>query len=161
MRIMFLIVGALTVAATASYAQPANIEAARAALRQANVDYCQAMVTKDAPRLTAMYAGSASIFPPDEAASMGPESIAAFISGFMRLPELNFMNCTPSLVDVSNSGDLGYTLFSYVVSYRGPNGQPVNDNGRDLLGWRKQADGSWKVVIDIWNSDKPAATPPR
>jgi ketosteroid isomerase-like protein len=30
---------------------------------------------------------------------------------------------------------------------------------RDVHLWRKQADGSWKVVVDVWNMEPaPAAT---
>ena len=35
--------------------------------------------------------------------------------------------------------------------------EPVTDNGKYLDIWQKQADGSWKVKADIWNSN---LTPP-
>jgi len=33
--------------------------------------------------------------------------------------------------------------------------QPVVDNGKYLTVWKKQADGSWKVLFDMFNTDMP------
>jgi len=32
---------------------------------------------------------------------------------------------------------------------------PIDDTGKYLEIWKKQADGGWKVVRDIFNSDLP------
>jgi len=34
-----------------------------------------------------------------------------------------------------------------------PDGTPMTDHGKYATIWRKQTDGSWKVVVDIFNSD--------
>jgi len=34
-------------------------------------------------------------------------------------------------------------------------GKPVNDHGKYVEVWEKQADGKWKCGTDIWNSDLP------
>jgi ketosteroid isomerase-like protein len=36
-------------------------------------------------------------------------------------------------------------------------GKPVNDRGKYLEVWEKNANGSWKCGADIWNSDIPVA----
>jgi len=38
--------------------------------------------------------------------------------------------------------------------------EPVGDQGKGVEVWKKQRDGSWKVVLDIFNSDVPAPAPP-
>jgi ketosteroid isomerase-like protein len=35
--------------------------------------------------------------------------------------------------------------------------KPATDKGKYVTVFKKQADGSWKVVADIFNSDGPAA----
>ena len=35
-------------------------------------------------------------------------------------------------------------------------GEPGRDIVRDFHTWRRQPDGSWKVVVDMWNSGMPA-----
>ena len=37
--------------------------------------------------------------------------------------------------------------------------EPINDTGKYIEIWRKQADGSWRVIRDIFNSDLPVAAP--
>jgi len=36
-----------------------------------------------------------------------------------------------------------------------------NDKGKYVTVYRKQPDGKWKVVADIFNSDLPAPAPPK
>ena len=68
----------------------------------------------------------------------------------------------PVRVDVSQSGDLGYTAGNWQI--------PVLDRrstkrvlitGKYLTIWKKQRDGSWKVEADMGNQDPapPAAAP--
>jgi ketosteroid isomerase-like protein len=45
------------------------------------------------------------------------------------------------------------------VTLNDPTGKPVNDRGKFLEVWKKQADGKWKCTMDIWNSDLPASAP--
>lgn len=53
------------------------------------------------------------------------------------------------------SGDLGVTSGPYQLTMM-DNGKKVDDKGKYVTVWKKQADGSWKVVRDIFNSDMPA-----
>ena len=57
---------------------------------------------------------------------------------------------------VSVSGDLGVTAGPYQLTMM-DNGKKVEDKGKYVTVWKKQSDGSWKVVRDIFNSDLPAA----
>jgi len=36
-------------------------------------------------------------------------------------------------------------------------GKPINDRGKYLEVWEKQADGNWKCAADTWNSDLAAS----
>jgi ketosteroid isomerase-like protein len=59
---------------------------------------------------------------------------------------------------VSSAGDLGYTTGSYEVTVNDAKGNPVTSRGKVVVVWKKQPDGSWKAVLDIWNSDGSAAS---
>jgi hypothetical protein len=39
------------------------------------------------------------------------------------------------------------------------NSAPVTEQGKYVEVWKKQADGKWKVVADIFNTDAPASAP--
>lgn len=53
------------------------------------------------------------------------------------------------------SGDMGYTWGHFEGRSKDVNGNPVTTSGRYMTIWRKQADGSWKVVLDA-GSTEPA-----
>lgn len=57
---------------------------------------------------------------------------------------------------VAVSGDLGVTSGPYQLTMM-ENGKKVDDKGKYVTVWKKQADGSWKAIRDIFNSDLPAA----
>jgi len=55
---------------------------------------------------------------------------------------------TPDFVDVSASGDLGYTYGRDVYTMSDSTGQKVSSEGIFHTVWKKQPDGSWKFVWD-------------
>jgi ketosteroid isomerase-like protein len=64
-------------------------------------------------------------------------------------------------VEVAKSGDVGYTEGSYMMTMTDPaTKQPMTDKGKYVTVYKKQADGSWKAVEDMQNSDMPMPTPP-
>jgi ketosteroid isomerase-like protein len=54
----------------------------------------------------------------------------------------------PAKSEVSSSGDLGYTYGSF--EFKG-SGAGETESGSYMRVWKKQADGKWKVVLDIFN----------
>jgi len=57
----------------------------------------------------------------------------------------------PVLAEVSESGDLGYTVGRYESRRTGADGEPVVTTGSYVTIWRRGADGTWKVALDIGN----------
>jgi ketosteroid isomerase-like protein len=55
---------------------------------------------------------------------------------------------SPSFVQVSQAGDLGYTTGPYEVRSTDPKDGEV-DYGRFVTVWRRQQDGPWRVALDI------------
>lgn len=64
---------------------------------------------------------------------------------------------TPTDALVGPSGDMGYTWGHFEGRSKDANGNPVVTSGRYITMWRKQPDGSWKVVLDAGANDAPAA----
>lgn len=54
----------------------------------------------------------------------------------------------PDFVDVSVSGDLGYTYGRYTYKFKDSLGQEQVHEGIFHTVWKRQADGSWKFVWD-------------
>lgn len=58
------------------------------------------------------------------------------------------LSWAPLYVDVSSSGDLGYTYGEYQVRFKDQDGKDKQASGIFHTVWKKQADGSWKFVWD-------------
>jgi len=54
--------------------------------------------------------------------------------------------------DMAGSGDLGYTYGNYVFTTKDKEGKAISHYGKYMSVWKKQKDGSWKVVVDMGNT---------
>jgi uncharacterized protein (TIGR02246 family) len=50
---------------------------------------------------------------------------------------------------VAQSGDLAVTSAKWQLSMTGPDGKPANMSGESVEVVRRQADGTWRAVIDL------------
>jgi ketosteroid isomerase-like protein len=64
----------------------------------------------------------------------------------------------PAFADVAQAGDLGYTTGPWEIRKNDPQSKP-SANGQYVTVWRKQEDGSWKVVLDQGIMHHPPAAP--
>jgi ketosteroid isomerase-like protein len=46
---------------------------------------------------------------------------------------------------------MGFTWGHYESNSKDAEGKPVKETGRYMTVWKKQSDGSWKVVLDASN----------
>jgi ketosteroid isomerase-like protein len=128
-----------------------------AAVRQTDENWSKAAQSKKVDDWVAFYSDDAVILPPNDKKAGSKEEVRKDIGELMTLPGLA-LNWEPSKVEVARSGDLAYTQGSYRMAFMDPHGKPATDQGKTLEIWKKQADGTWKCVADMWNSDL-AATP--
>ena len=75
---------------------------------------------------------------------VGIDSIDAFLENQVS----KSLVWTPDFVEVSASGDLGYTYGKYSFSYKDENGGEQINKGYFHTVWKRQPDGSWKFVWD-------------
>jgi ketosteroid isomerase-like protein len=76
-------------------------------------------------------------------------------STFMQLPAAATLTWEPAFVDVSSSGDLGYTWGRYVLRFptARPGVAPLIKMGTYVTIWKRQRGGAWKVELDGVNPD--------
>jgi len=74
---------------------------------------------------------------------------------FIQLPSSASLKWEPSFVEVSASGELGYTWGRYelVVPMTKLGSPPLIRRGTYVSIWRRQLNGKWKVVLDGSNFD--------
>jgi len=115
---------------------------------------------KDADKVLAHYADDAIVMTPGEAPMKGKDAIKSGLGGMMADKALS-LSFKATKVDVAKSGDLAYTQGDYELTATNPKThKPVTDHGTYVTTYRKQADGSWKAIVDIATSG-PAPAPPK
>jgi ketosteroid isomerase-like protein len=73
-------------------------------------------------------------------------------------PRTLIFNWQPMFGDISAAGDMGYTTGPVLFTPQGPDAKPPW-HGIYFSVWQKQADGTWKVAIDM-GVDTPEAVAP-
>ena len=72
----------------------------------------------------------------------------ADIREYMKNSDSKGLSWSPSFVDVSDSGDLGYTYGTYIYKYKDSLGNEKKSEGIFHTVWKRQPDKSWKFVWD-------------
>lgn len=70
------------------------------------------------------------------------------IKEFMKTSDSKGLSWEPSFVDVSVSGDLGYTYGNYIYKYQDTLGIDKLSEGIFHTVWKRQPDDTWKFVWD-------------
>ncbi len=117
-------------------------------------EFMKATAERGSAGYISYYADDAVELPNGASILEGKETIRKTL-GF--LDEGNSLTWTPVKADMSASGDLGYTFGTYEFRGKGKDGKPQISHGKYTSIWKKQSDGSWKVVLDMGNStpEKP------
>ncbi len=79
--------------------------------------------------------------------------------GFVASESARDRDVAGTKADVARSGELAYVVGVYQITPKDPEGKALADTGKLVEVWKKQADGKWKTVADIFNSDVPAPAP--
>ncbi len=101
------------------------------------------------------YTDDAIMMPPGEKVCLDKASRAVSIKNMFATPGAN-MRFQATKTEVAKSGELGYSSGVYQFGYKDAAGKDAHETGKFCETWKKQADGSWKCIVDIWNAD-PAA----
>jgi ketosteroid isomerase-like protein len=138
-------------------APPDNRASDEAAVEKTDSDWSQAAQAHNIDSWMAFYAEDAVVLPPNDAMATNKDAIKKSISELLQLPAVS-VSWTTAKAEASRSGDLAYTYGTYQLSWNDEKGEPANDHGKYSEVWKKQSDGSWKCVVDMWSSD--VAVPP-
>src|SRR5262249_30205839 len=134
--------------------QRAGLAADLEALRSRDAALTKAVADKDLERILEFYADDASILPMEEPIASGKQAIRREWSHILRIP--GFRNAaTATEVQVSRARDLGYTRGTYATTFDLADGTTATEQGKWVSVWKKQADGSWRVAVEIYNTDAP------
>jgi len=138
---------------------PDTRAAVESALKELDAQWSKVAAAKDLDKTVSYYANDASVLPPNASAATTKEAIRGVWKDMITNPGYAG-GWKATRVEVARSGDLAYLSGTYDLTLNDAKGKPVKDRGKYVEVWKKQADGTWKTVADIWNSDLPASAPP-
>jgi ketosteroid isomerase-like protein len=126
------------------------------ALRDADAQWSKAAGAKDLDKTVSYYSDDAIVMPPNASAATTKEAIRKVWQDLLTSPGIA-ISWKATKVEVAKSGDIGFVSGTYELTMNDASSKPINDRGKYVEVWEKQADGKWKCGADIWNSDLPAA----
>jgi uncharacterized protein (TIGR02246 family) len=124
-----------------------NRAADEAAIRAADAAWSKAAGDKDAARTASYYADSAVLMAAGSPITTGKDAIQKGFTGMMTDPKFG-LSFAPTKVEVSKAGDLAYEIGDYEITFSDKKGKPLTTKAKYVVVWGKQADGSWKALVD-------------
>ena len=122
------------------------------AIRDGGRRFVEAYNRGDVAAVVDIYTEDAKILPPNMEMVSGKEAIQAFWKSAMAM---GVRRLNLETVEVGYDGDLAYERGVSTVTIQPEGGQEMTERGKYVVVLKRQADGSWKLAVDIWNSDLP------
>jgi len=132
---------------------PTGAETAR--LMQTSREWSKAAAAGNTEAVLAYFDESAVMISEGQPPVRGKKAIREYLAQTSMIPGFK-IEWEP--VEATVSGDLGYMIERTRITMNGPQGTPETQQMQALTVWRKQADGSWKNVVDMTASAAPSRT---
>ena len=147
----------LVLACQQNPAPPAGLsEADKAAIMAQRAAFVQALNAGDAAKAVEIFAPDAVVLMGNAPAIHGMAAITAFYAGLPPLGDFKVYG-----EEFESGGDLVVIRGAESATHMPPGATvAITDTGKYVEVWKKQADGTWKLLWDIGNSDRAPAPPP-
>lgn len=132
--------------------RPRQNDKERETLLRTDQEWAAVVATGELDKIIAYWADDAIVLPPGAPALIGKPAIRNYVAESLKIPGFGITWEAKQAV-VSATGDMGYTIGKNRVSMTGANGAPVVITGNAVTVWRKEPDGAWRCIVDIWNAD--------
>jgi uncharacterized protein (TIGR02246 family) len=123
------------------------------AIRTEAAEWDKATGAKDLEKVISFYADDASLLPQGAPIATGKDAIRRFWASLMARPGFA-ASFGSTKVEVATARDLAYEEGTYLVTTNDSDGKPHVQKGKYVVVWKKPADGKWKAVADIFNTDE-------
>jgi len=121
-------------------------------LMQISRDWSRSAATDSIEKTLSYWADDAVVMSPGQPPINGKNSIREMVEGTSKIPGFK-ISWEPLSVFVSKSGDMAYMIEQNQITVNDSLGKPLTEFNKSVTIWRKEADGSWKNVVDMWNAN--------
>ena len=138
--------------------KPSSTQPVEKLLRDLDAQWAKAAAAKDLEQTIGYYSADAIVLPPNASSAATKDAVRNVWKDMLATSGL-VISWEPAKVQLAKSGDMGWVSGTYELTMNDASGKPINDRGKYLEVWEKQADGNWKCRADMWNSDLAAPGP--
>jgi len=156
--VTFCVMPALAVAMAGCNSGSGNHDADVASIKANEVQWNADFASHNIDKVASHYADDAVLIMSEQPSVSGKAAIAASMKPMVS-DSATTLKFQPTRVEVSNAGDMGYTVGTYTLTVKDPTGKTVEDHGSYVTTYKKQADGTWKAVVDSATSEVPVPSP--
>ena len=145
-------VGIFTLVIFALVAQvPRGVDAdeVRKAVEAALAEWAAAFNRGDAVAVAGLYTEGAIVMPPDIEMVRGRQGIQEL---WQTMIQRGLKDIVFTTVEVQTDGNTAYEIGRVSLTLYAKDQAPKPMSSKYVVVWKRQADGSWKLHVDIWNS---------
>jgi ketosteroid isomerase-like protein len=141
-------IGAVVLAIASTGAQtPGDLQAAADQILKSDAAFAQSVADKNREKFLSFIADVTTFNGGTANELHSRDAVMKAWSDFFT-PDGPTLSWTPLNGQVVGAGDVGYTTGRSVYRQKGADGRITERRGQYITVWRKQPDGSWKVVFD-------------
>jgi ketosteroid isomerase-like protein len=145
MKQIFVFVSVILLAFSCSRTRGIRQEKDLANLRQADLEWASICRSKDVSKMVGCYDNDATFG--YYLNIKGKKDIEEFWTEQFALPD-HLLTWETKEAGISKSGDMAYTISKWQESYTEKDGTVSKNPGVGITIWKKEPDGSWKVLVD-------------
>jgi uncharacterized protein (TIGR02246 family) len=120
----------------------------RSAIEEVIAQFEKAANAKDAATIANMYTDDATLMPPGAPPIKGRNNIQQFWQSFM---DAGAGDVKLRVTEVNSFGDTAYEIGSFEANLPNPQSGTVRGQGKYVVIWKRQPDGSSRLHVDIFN----------
>lgn len=124
------------------------------AIRAAAQDWGRAVEAKNLDQTLSYYADDAWVYPQNAPIAKTADQRRSVWAAFFATPGASDMEGNIERIEVARSGDLAVEYDTFAMTMNDKKGKPITETEKSVVTWKKQADGKWRVITDIWNTNK-------
>jgi ketosteroid isomerase-like protein len=129
-----------------------DLSAARRAILERDDAWKAAAARKELDLAVSYWTEDATVLPPDLPALKGRAAIREYVAAAFAIPGFA-ISWTSEDVVVSSDGQSAYQFATNQVTAPDATGTLRTTAGKAVVIWRKDSDGLWRAVVDIWNAN--------
>ncbi|MGB7296945.1 MAG: DUF4440 domain-containing protein [Candidatus Aminicenantales bacterium] len=134
-----------------------DMEQVRSAIEQANLKLGEALQQGDAAAAAALYTHDAILMPHETEMIKGTPGIEAYWNGAI---QMGVKNLALTIVELGSGDEFVYEVGKAVMTVQPEGMEPMEMGGKYVVVWKMMEDGTWKIHVDIFNTNAPAQPPP-